>query len=219
LATEGIASVTLLATAHLHGDLARLPRLFTLIQRERAAAGGVSFLLDLGDSCALDVWLCRATQGRAPLMVLDAMGYDAALVGGPEAVPIPVPSLLRLRELITMPVIPWGRAASLTRKGITLGLATGEAVLPGDRPGFRVDRSSDALPESGAATVMLGDVPPGHLARVDVAWPDWTVTAARLVALAPDTPPDPTILATVEFVQDEARDYARRQGGVSGESG
>ena len=88
--------VTLLYTANLQGELTLLPRLFTLIQQERRAATGPTLLLDLGDSCALSAWVCQATHGRAPFLVLDSMGYDAALIGGPERVPIPPSALRRL---------------------------------------------------------------------------------------------------------------------------
>ena len=73
--------MTLLYTAHLAGEIALLPRLFTLIGQERRAAAGPVILLDMGDTCAVESWVCRATQGRAPFLVLDSMGYDAALIG------------------------------------------------------------------------------------------------------------------------------------------
>src|SRR4029453_1362356 len=41
-----------------------------------------TLLLDLGDSCAADVWHCAATGGRSTLIALDAMGYHAANVSG-----------------------------------------------------------------------------------------------------------------------------------------
>lgn len=210
-----IATVTLLYTANLAGDLRLLPRLFTLIQRERRAAEGPVFLLDLGDTCALESWICRATQGRAPLIVLDAMGYDIALVGGPEQVSIPVDSLRRLLDTVIMPVMPWGRATSLTRRGIQVGVASGEAALPPDYPGIRVDRVSDALPPRGQPGVTLGDVPGGCLARVTMGWPEWTAHESDLLILPPDLPADPTIGAVVDFVESEARFYVQQHGGES----
>jgi hypothetical protein len=204
-----IATVTLLVTANLKGDLVLLPRLFTLIQRERRAAHGPVFLLDLGDTCALEAWVCRATQGRAPLIVLDGMGYDAALLGGPEGISIPVPSLQQLLGTVMMRFVVWGRVATLTKRGITLALASGDAVLPADHPGIRVDRSTGTLPASGEPGVTLGDVAQGSIARVEMVWPEWTVQEARLVSVQSDTPPDPTIGAIVEFVENEARHYAQ----------
>jgi 2',3'-cyclic-nucleotide 2'-phosphodiesterase (5'-nucleotidase family) len=207
-----VSTVTLLYTANLRGDLALLPHLFTLIQSERRTSGGLVLLLDLGDTCSLESWVCRATQGRAPFLVLDGMGYDAVLIGGPEKVPIPPPSLRLLAANMVMAVVVWNRARPLTRRGITLTIAPGAAPLPDHSPAIRVDRSTHALPETHDPVVTLGDVAHGHLARVDLAWPEWTVQAARLLAVSPDVPADPTIAALVEFVESEARHYAQQQG-------
>jgi 2',3'-cyclic-nucleotide 2'-phosphodiesterase (5'-nucleotidase family) len=210
---SSVTGVTLLYTANLAGDLSLLPRLFVLIQRERQSASGPVLLLDLGDTCALDVRICRATEGRAPLMVLDGMGYDAALVGGPEQVSIPVASLQRLRGQITMAVIPWNRHYVLTKRDVTITLAAGNVSSLGEQPVVFVDRSTAALPQVDDQVIQLGDVASGCLARVDIAWPVWTVKAARLVQISADTPPDPTISAVVEFVHDEAQYYSQQQGG------
>jgi hypothetical protein len=206
-------TVTLLYTANLAGDLALLPRLFTLIRQERRAANSPVFLLDLGDTCSVDSWICRATQGRAPLIVLDGMGYDAALIGGPEQIPIPPASLQYLLETLVMPVIEWNSAAYITKRGVTLAVASGTALLPTDHPGIWIDRLVQALPENNSPSLILGDVAKGCLARVDLAWPAWTIQASRLLQLPPDLPPDPTIAAAVDFVTNEARSYAQQHGG------
>jgi 2',3'-cyclic-nucleotide 2'-phosphodiesterase (5'-nucleotidase family) len=210
----GSSSLTLLYTANLAGDIWLLPRLFTLIQRERRMADGPVVLLDLGDTCSMESWVCRVTYGRAPFIVLDGMGYDAVFIGGPEQVPIPPASLLRLLDTIVMPVIVWNSAWQLTKHGITFALVSGSAQAPDDERGVRVDRSRDTLPGEGDAAPILGDVTKGHLARVDLVWPDWIVQAARVIPLSDDVPPDPIITATVEFVESEARAYAQQQGGV-----
>jgi hypothetical protein len=209
-----ISSVTVLYTANLAGVLPALPRLSTLITRERQAAQGPVLLLDLGDTCSLESWICRATQGRAPLMVLDAIGYDAALIGGPEHLTIPEPALQRLRQSLVMPVIMWNTAAELTKQGIKVALVTGDAALPADHPGFRVDRSTAALPEERSPAPTLGDVPAAHLARVEMAWPEWVVQQAHWLPLADDLPADPTIAAIMDLVESEARYYAQHQGGI-----
>jgi 2',3'-cyclic-nucleotide 2'-phosphodiesterase (5'-nucleotidase family) len=206
-----LSTVTLLYTANLRGDLALLPRLFTMIQHERRASEGLVLLLDLGDTCSVESWVCQATQGRAPFLVLDGMGYDAVLIGGPEKVPIPPPSLRMVAASMVMAVVVWNRARPLTRRGITVTIAPGAAPLPDRSPAIRVDRSTQALPDAHDPVVTLGDVAHGHLARVDLAWPEWTVQAARLLAVSPDVPADPTIAALVEFVESEARHYAQNR--------
>ena len=67
--TESIPeTVTFLATAHLCGALRLLPRLFTLIHRERRSAQGPVVLLDLGDTCAVSSM--RIVFARAPRILL-----------------------------------------------------------------------------------------------------------------------------------------------------
>lgn len=207
----GISTVTLLYTANIRGKLDLLPRLFTLIQREQQQATGPVFLLDLGDTCTPDAWICRATEGRAPFLALDGMGYDAALIGAREQVPIPPASLQRLSDSMIMSVIIWQREKTLTKREITLTVAPG--MPPPDQPGvIQIDRSTDAQPAVGTTQPVLGDVAQGHLARVDLNWPDWTVTANRVIAITDATPADPTITAVVELVETEAHHYTHTQG-------
>jgi hypothetical protein len=112
-----------------------------------------------------------------------------------------------------MRVVEWGTTTHVTRRGITLHVATGSSELPPGEPGFRVDRSSFRLPSASDPVLTLGDVPFGRLARVDVAWPGWKVQAARVIDLPETIPPDPTIVALMDFVEREARNYV--QGGES----
>lgn len=207
------SSVTVLYTANIRGDLSLLPRLFTLIQEHRQAQDSPVFLLDVGDTCTPDAWVCRATQGRAPFLVLDSMGYDAAVIGGREQIPIPPPALRQLVGDMIMPVIIWDRAKSLTKRGVTLFVAPGSAEPTGLEPVIRIDRTTDALPQPGDPSPVLGDVPHAHLARVDMHWPAWAVKTASIWALPPQTPIDPTIAAVVELVEAEARHIMQGQEG------
>src|SRR5689334_10902814 len=90
-------SLTILYTANIRGDLELLPRLYTLIRQLKAQPivdedevmlcaieplARRTLLLDLGNSCAPDVWHCVETEGRSTLLVMDAMGYHATNVSG-----------------------------------------------------------------------------------------------------------------------------------------
>jgi hypothetical protein len=108
----------------------------------------------------------------------------------------------------------WNRTRTITKQGITVTLAPGSGSHPDQGPVIRIDRAAAALPDGGAPVLTLGDVAQGHLARVDMAWPAWTVQSARVVNAGPDTPVDPTVAAVVELVENEARFYAQ-QGGES----
>ena len=80
--------LTILHLNDLHGRLDQLPRLFTLIQRERAAAraeGRAVLLFDCGDSSDPAAWESDLTMGRASYALLEAMGVDAGVIGNNEA--------------------------------------------------------------------------------------------------------------------------------------
>ena len=198
-------AITLLYTAHIEGKLELLPRLFTLIKRQREQAAGPVLLFDLGDTCAAGSWVCRATLGRAPLLVLDSMGYDLALVGAGEHTPIPPDSLRTALGSLGMRVALWGRPRELQRHDRFFDIITGPLQPTAEKPALVINRDAPTLPAVGTSPPILGDVPQGHLACVQVDGPDWKVQAAELIALADDTPRDGTIAAVVEFVESEAR--------------
>ena len=80
--------LTLLHFNDLHARLDQLPRLFTLIRRERAAAqaeGRAVLLFDGGDSSDASAWESDVTLGRASYALLEAMGVDAGVIGNNEA--------------------------------------------------------------------------------------------------------------------------------------
>lgn len=147
-------------------------------------------------------------------MILDGMGYDAAVIGGPERVPIPPASLARLRDRLVMPLIEWDTTRELSKRDVRLAVAAGDAALPPGTSGFRVDRSKTGLSLAHAGEPVVGDVRGGVVGRVVMAWPAWTVESADVLELPDDTPPDPTIAAIMELVEHEARLFAQQQGGI-----
>jgi len=204
-------TVTVFTTANLRGAIDLLPRLATLILRERRTAEGVTLLLDLGDTCSPESWVCRATQGRAPFLLLDAIGYDAAFIGG-EAMPIAPDAFRRLRDRIVMPLFLWHRASDLTRREMTFHFAAGSATLPPSTPGFRITREGAALAAEEAGTIRLGDVPAEHIGRVAIRWPECAIVDARAIPLDDSEQPEPTIAAVLDLVIEEAQSLAQQQG-------
>ena len=80
-------ALTILHTNDLHACLDQMTRLATLIQRERVQAnteGRHILLLDAGDSSSNEVWESRVTGGRANYAMLEAMGYDAVVIGNSD---------------------------------------------------------------------------------------------------------------------------------------
>ena len=100
--------LTLLHFNDLHGRLDQLPRLFTLIQRERAEArarGHAVLLLDGGDSSDRKVWESDITKGRANFALLEAMGVQASVVGNGEALQWGRAAFDRLVASVRFPVL------------------------------------------------------------------------------------------------------------------
>ncbi|MCC6798474.1 MAG: hypothetical protein IT325_00025 [Anaerolineae bacterium] len=209
MSARPFTTVTVLVTANLRGAVETLPRLATLILRERRAATGLTLLLDLGDTCSAESWLCRVTQGRAPFLLLDAIGYDAAFIGG-EDIPVPPDAFRRLRDRVVMPLFLWHRTSELTRREQLFAFAAGRAAPPPGTPAFRITRDAALLATEEAGTIVLGDVPAGHLRRVDICWPEWTITDARTIPLEATEPPEPTIAAVLDLVTEEAQFYAQQ---------
>ncbi|WP_119072402.1 hypothetical protein [Aggregatilinea lenta] len=202
--------LTLLCTADLQGDLDRLARVGTLIHQQRRAATGPVFVLDLGGNGSPDGWLWQTTEGRAPFVVLDAMGYDLAVAGGPEGSALSPEALAQLRESVTMTLLPWHTRARLERGSVAFEVGAGP-VAGGNGPFAALERYVQADPAPGARLNTIGD-PSNALLRIVVTWPAWQVHAVMRLDIAA-APPDPVVGAAIEFVVSEARAYTQRQGG------
>jgi len=100
--------LTLLHTNDIHGRLDQMPRLATLIARERSRArdeGRHVLLLDAGDSSERSIWESSITKGRANFFMLEAMGYDASTVGNGETFQWGLGALAKLVESVHFPVL------------------------------------------------------------------------------------------------------------------
>ncbi|MEO8610256.1 MAG: hypothetical protein ABI690_20340 [Chloroflexota bacterium] len=225
-------SLSIFYTAHIRGDLALLPPLYTFLKSLRAdlaqfapedeaevmqcavqPPSARTLLLDLGDSCAPDVWHCTATEGRSTLIALDAMGYHAANVTGI----LSAESRAKLAEnAMGMALVdfdhPW------QDQGMILS-----TFSPNMRPSADTLAGLSKLHISVTAdttTRMIGHLL--YLARVEsgqvgTAYIGGTDSDPQLLAdavfdLPANTPPDPTISGTVDFVTNEARFFAKRHG-------
>ena len=205
--------LTVLYTANLAGKLDILPRMFSLIQRERQSVSGTVFLVDLGDTCVVESPLCRGTEGRGPFIVLDGMGYDVAIVGGPEKTPIPPSALRALGGRMVMPVVIWNRAREFTRRDVSFWLAPGAPKdLPNGARVIRVDRSVEGPGEVGALPVLF-DVQQAVLGRMSIDVEDWCITSASHIRLTPDMQPDPVVGTLIDFVVEQARYIAPQERG------
>jgi hypothetical protein len=222
---EATTHVSLFYTVALKGDIALLPRLFTFLNRERAAVQGVSLLVDMGCACAPEAWICRATDGRAMLVAMDGMGYDAFHVGVRDPL-YQTPHLVeRLQHLIVTRFAagPW--SARIERQGVQIGLVNGAqmARAAAELPtadlliGLRyTDQATAEVAWRAPQRWLLFDCGDGSIiGRLDLKLspiaPYLEVISQRALTLPENTPPDPTISGVVDFVQSEARHAEQRR--------
>lgn len=201
------APLTILYTHRLRGDLGLLPRLYTFIGRLRAehADGGRTLLLDLGESCAPDVFPCALTGGRSTLIALDAMGYDAANVRGT----LGGEDRARL-EAMFLNIALIDEAHRLEKHGVVVGHAAGnsDAALY-----LEIDPADSTTLADGRlrlAGIECGQVGMVRLDSEKVS--GWRLAAEGIFATPPDVRPTPTISGMIEMILSEARYTQKRQG-------
>jgi len=187
-----------------------LPRLYTFMQTLKPTERQGTLIVDLGNLCADDVWHCAVTHGRSTLIVLDAMGYHAVNV----ADSLESDHREKVADIVTMglvdeentwqyhipPVIDETIQATLNPKDtscrIQICLSPAESTY--------IDGN----------TLYLADIPAAHIGIVQVDIHDSPIiTHQEQHKLPPQTPPNPTIVASVEFVESEARYFQKKQTG------
>ncbi len=199
--------LTIFYTYNLRGDLARLPRLYTFFQHLRQRVATQPLLIDLGNSCAPDVWHCAATEGRSTLIVLDAMGYHAANVIGV----VDAAKRDDLRGSLGLGLlderrswrynIPPVQDADIVVAAVPVpALKLCIVAAPAAQTTLQNRTLNLASPENNA----LGMV------QLDVSMQ--TILHTEILSLPSGLKPDPTISATVDFVEDEARFYQNKRG-------
>jgi hypothetical protein len=224
-------SLSIFYTANIRGDLALLPPLYTFLKslREDLARfapedeGEVMLcavqppparilLLDLGDSCAPDVWHCAATGGRSTLIALDAMGYHAANVTGL----LSVESRARLADnLMEMALVdaehPW-EDGNLIFSTVPSYVRPSADVLAG-LTRLHISLAADTTTRLVGHLLYLAQVEAGQIGTAYIGGTDSEpqLLADAIFDLPANTPPDPTISGTVDFVTNEARFFARKQ--------
>jgi hypothetical protein len=199
-------TLTILYTANLRGELAYLPRLYTFLKTLRGEFEGEDarvVLVDLGASCAPEVWHCAVTGGRSTLIVLDGMGYTAA-----NATALSADDFDKLNGTIALKLVTSFQGCST------------EEVLFGITPlhEYEDERLFVSLLPADATALHAGtlrlrgvnsrEVGVAHL-RFSGATPQLHSAEVRVVP--GKTPPDATISGVVDFVISEAR-YLQKRG-------
>lgn len=203
-----MTTLTLLSTFALRGDLDLLPRLHTFLRALRAGAEDVLWV-DLGESCAADIWPCGLTEGRSTLLALDAMGCSAA---NTEGVLSP-DGRDKLAEQVALALVDAAHAH--TRGGVHLtGDPESAGAAPADAPLTVIVRPAAATALTGRV-LALGSVRKGEVGRAVVAWSAGSPPAlveAAVLPLPPHTAPETSIAGVIDYIRDEARYFEQRRG-------
>jgi hypothetical protein len=189
--------VTIFYTANLRGDIELLPRLNTFLRQLRAEMHPL-MVLDLGNSCAPEVWHCEITEGRSMLVALDGMGYTTAHV--------PIMSEQNRAKLnLTMVLVD--QNGSHIHHNILLS----SQPLPLNGAALCVSMTPTASSYIEDGTLHLENVEAGQIGVAIVALNGPALITSEVKILLPATSPDPTIAGAVDFILDEARYYQKRQ--------
>lgn len=190
-------------TAQLGKHFDKLPRIFNQIRQLRQPS---TLLLDLGGVYSSEQWLCRATDNRAPYLVLDAMGYHVAYADGlTTGAIIGLQPQTQVRLLDNSVFHRWQWHEWLVNVGPT-GLApcVTWALDEGNTQPYHA--------QDGRLTLYPY---PDHIGCVTVQWPEMSVQTATFIPYDFLVPPDPTIVAAIEFIEREARFYEQKQRGYT----
>lgn len=199
--TSTLDELTIFYTYNLQGDLARLPKLYTFLQQLKREHAPRPLILDLGASCADDVWHCAATGGRSTLVVLDGMGYHAANVSDF----LDSQQRHQLKRVISTGMVD---AEHGWRLHLPPFRDDGIIVAGTETPALRlciVAAPAEATTLNGG-TLRLQAIDATQVGIVRLTLQDTPQLLSQTVVDVPDTlKPDATIAAAIEFVQDEAR--------------
>lgn len=211
-----MTTLSVFYTQNLAGKLELLPRMATFINKLRAHANTERvLLLDVGGTCAPDVPECAQSEGRAPLILLDAMTYQAAYVG----TTLSPAAREKLREsYIGMALVD--EATPFVQEGVAFA-AEPPPAHPHRLHISSLTASQFALVPApdffGVYTLQLQTLSAGQVGQTTLALGDEPrLISAQVHALPSNTPPAPTIAGTLEFVRDELRYYLKvrqRKGG------
>ncbi len=202
--------LVILYTANLHADFARMARFATQIQAIRGQYGPEPhpiLLLDIGQAWSTDVWVSRVTEHRAPYLVLDAMAYHVAHADG-----LNVGAILGLQGVVQLQLMDHTIVRRWQWRDIVVNIGP-RAVEPCVRWNWESSSSGEDWYQGGRGCLTL--FPVDGIGHLEVSYPDMTVQQATLHAVLSGTRPDPTIVATTEYVEREARFYESKQKGNS----
>lgn len=198
-------TLTIFYTQDIGGELAQLPQLYTFIQHLKQQYDKRALLLDLGGACNDTIWHCRATQGRSSLLVLDSMGYHAVNISAY----LDDAQRASLRNTLTVGMVSarhrWRYHVPPHRDEdiIVAGIATPALKLCIVATPAEQTRLENRL-------LTLQAVPQGSVGRAQIDLQALHIRETTQHQMPRGLRPHATIAATVELVEDEARQAQER---------
>ena len=196
--------VSLLFTQNLHGDLRFLPRLARVLMHLRIEDRR-SYTIDLGNSCAPDVWHCDATDGRSMLIALDGINYSAANAEGLAEHARPQLS----RSLVTLKAVNAAHPDWIER--VALVTSTPDAPIPGAemtmviKPHLEARVNGTVIEFPAVERYRIGRL------RVRIDTLPFELISVETFDVPPTTAPDPVVSGMIDFIEGEARHYQKRK--------
>lgn len=203
-------ALTLFYTANIRGDIHMLPRLYTFMQTLKPTERQGMLIFDLGNSCADESWHCAITHGRSTLIVLDGMGYHAVNI----ADSLDATHREKVTDRVTMGLVDEKHAWTYYVPPVTDESI--QATLNPTDPSLRLQICLSPAESTciKGNILYLADIPSKHIGIVQVDLDDSPIITNQDVQELPThTPPNPTIVASVEFVESEARYFQKQQTG------
>lgn len=201
-----MTDIQILFTANLGADFELMPYLATLVRQARQPSLP-TLLMDVGGAASDDSWLCRATENRAPYIVLDAMGYTLARADG-----LDVRGILGLRGTVSLFLTDDSISYKWRSKDVELNVGP-VADAPGvtwTLPDWDVDFGDEIYMQRDEGIVWLAQ-PEGYVGNIIAEYPSMIVKDAEKIPFVRNRP-DPSIIEMVKFVEWEARAYLKRGG-------
>lgn len=198
-------------TSNIRGDIHMLPRLHTFINKLKPDTRQGTLLFDLGNSCADDVWHCEVTKGRSSLIVLDAMGFHAANVHGK----LDPTNYEKTADVVTMGLVDGAHHWAYHIPPIQIDNIQTIVTPQPTKQGLQICLTPSDTTRIQDNILYLSDVSAGDVGQVEVDISDTPQIINQTThTLPPNTPPNPTIVASVEFVESEARYFQKKQSGT-----
>jgi hypothetical protein len=169
-------------TANSGGDMAYFPRLHTALRNLRSEIP--TLLIDTGRAWNDQIWLCQATENRAPYLVLDAIGYQAAFADGLDS-----------------------SAREKLQPQLQTQLIEGET---GQVAEFQIRRDANVQTPAFSVDVLVLPLPP-HGTILSFLATESGLQEITFREVNSTVLPDSTIAGIVEFIEGEAAYYQKKK--------